>query len=151
MTTVYDVPPHLLVEAVAADLRKQKGIQPPAWAAFAKTGVHREKSPSDAGWWHVRLAAVLRKVYVKGRVGTERLAGQFGGRRDAGSSPYHPRKGSRSVIRSALTQLESLGYVKKHDKGGRAITPEGQSYLDMKSREILQRLVKERPDLAKYV
>lgn len=151
MTTVYDVPPALLVEAVAADLRKEKQAEPPGWAAFAKTGVHREKSPSDPGWWHTRLAAVLRKVYVSGPVGTERLAGEFGGRRDAGSAPYHPRKGSRSVIRRCLTQLEGLGYVQKLEKGGRAISPQGRSYLDGKAREIMKRMAKRRPELAKYV
>ncbi len=151
MTTVYDVPPDLLLQAVASDLRKADQAKPPTWAAFVKTGVHREKSPSDGGWWHTRLAAVLRKVYVKGPVGTERLAGEFGGARDAGSAPYHPRKGSRSVIRTALTQLEDLGYLKKGDKGGRSITPKGQSYLDGKAREILKKLATKRSELKKYL
>lgn len=151
MTTVYDVPPHLLIEAVAADLRKEKRAEPPPWAAFAKTGVSREKSPSQAGWWHTRMAAVLRKVYVHGPVGTERLASEFGGARDAGSKPYHPRKGSRSVIRACLTQLEGLGYLQKGNKSGRAITAKGQSYLDRKSYEIMKRLGKEMPELTKYL
>ncbi len=151
MTTVYDVPHDLLVEAVASDLRKTVQIQPPSWAPFVKTGVHREKSPSQADWWHTRLAAVLRKVYLRGPVGTERLAGEFGGARDGGSSPYHPRKGSRSVVRTCLTQLEELGYVKKEDKGGRSITPKGQSYLDGKARQIMIRMAKKRPELAKYL
>lgn len=151
MTTVYDVPPELLVEVVASDLRKVERARPPAWAAFVKTGIHREKSPANADWWHTRLAAVLRKIYVKGPMGTERLAGEFGGARDAGSSPYHPRKGSRSVVRTCLTQLEALGYVQKGGKGGRTITPKGQSYLDGKAREIMTRLAKKRPELAKYL
>ena len=151
MTTVYDVPHDLLVEAVASDLRKAVQTQPPSWAPFVKTGVHREKSPSQSDWWHTRLAAVLRKVYLRGPVGTERLAGEFGGSRDGGSSPYHPRKGSRSVVRTCLTQLEELGYVKKEDKSGRSITPKGQSYLDGKARQIMIRMAKKRPELAKYL
>ena len=151
MTTVYDVPPDRLVEAIASDLQKADEATPPSWAPFVKTGVHREKSPSQADWWHTRLAAVLRKVYLRGPVGTERLAGEFGGARDAGSSPYHPRKGSRSVVRTCLTQLEDLGYVTKESKGGRSVTPKGQSYLDGKAREVMTALAKDRPELVKYL
>jgi small subunit ribosomal protein S19e len=150
MTTVYDVPPDVLIAEVAKDLKKSKKVKPPEWSAYVKTGVHREKSPVDQDWWYTRLAAILRKVYVRGPVGTERLAAEYGGRRDRGSAPYHPRKGSRSIIRECLNQLEELGYVQKVNKKGRAITPKGQSYLDNKAHEVLTRLSKERPELTKY-
>lgn len=151
MTTVYDIPPNHLIEAVAAELKKSKKVKPPEWAPFVKTGVHTEKSPVDRNWWYTRLAAILRKVYVMGPVGTERLAAEFGGRRDRGSAPYHPRKGSRSVIRECLKQLENLEYVQKIDGGGRAITPQGHSYLDNKAHEILKGLAETQPDLTKYL
>ncbi len=151
MTTVYDVPPDALIESVARDFRKSKKVKPPEWASFVKTGVHREKSPADREWWYTRLAAVLRKVYVLGPIGTERLASEFGGRRDRGSAPYHPRKGSRAVIRECLKQLEGLEYVRKVDGGGRKVTPQGHSYLDNRAHEILKRHSKERPELAKYL
>ena len=38
-------------------------------------------------------------------------------------------KGSGSVVRESLQQLEKAGYVKKFKKG-RQVTPEGQAYLD---------------------
>lgn len=151
MTTVYDVPPDLLVASLAEDLRKAAAVTPPEWAAYAKTGVHREKAPEDPDWWYRRLAAILRKVYVGGPVGTERLAAAFGGRRDGGSVPYHPRKGSRSVVRECLAQLESLGYVEKANNRGRVITPKGRSYLDNRAHEILQNLAVEKPELTKYL
>lgn len=151
MTTVWDVPPDLLISEVAKDLKRSKKVKPPEWAAFVKTGVHREKSPMDRDWWYARMAAILRKVYVRGPIGTERLAAEFGGRRDRGSAPYHPRKGSRSIIRECLNQLEALGYIQKVNNRGRAITPKGQSYLDNKAHEILTNLSAERPELAKYV
>jgi small subunit ribosomal protein S19e len=150
MTTVYDVPPDVLISVVARDLRKSKKVRPPEWASFVKTGTHREKAPVERDWWYTRMAAILRKVYVRGPVGTERLAAEFGGRRDRGSAPYHPTKGGRSIVRECLNQLEALGYVQKVDKKGRVITPRGQSYLDNKAHEILARLSKERPELAKY-
>lgn len=151
MTTVFDVPPDILIEAVADDLRKEEKARPPEWAAFVKTGVHREKSPQDPDWWFGRLAAILRKVYVNGPIGTSRLAAEFGGRRDRGSAPYHPAKGSRSVVREGLAQLEALGYVQKADKSGRVVTPQGKSYLDNRAHGILKRLSDERPELVKYL
>ncbi len=151
MTTVYDAPPGNLIESVAKDLKKSKKVKPPAWAAFAKTGVHREKPPVERDWWYGRLAAVLRKVYVMGPVGTERLAAEFGGKRDRGSAPYHPRKGSRSIVRECLKQLEQLEFVQKANGGGRIITSKGHSYMDNKAREVLKQLSKERPDLSKYL
>lgn len=151
MTTVYDVPPDDLIALVAADLQKSKKAAPPEWAPFVKTGVHREKAPQDPAWWYTRLAAILRKVYLRGPVGTERLAGAFGGRRDLGSAPYHPRKGSRSVVRTCLQQLEDLKYVQTVEGGGRTITAAGQSYLDNKAHEILTRMAKEKPALEKYL
>jgi len=64
MTTVYDVPADHLIRSVAEELKKRQEIKPPAWAAFAKTGVHKEMPPEDPDWWFTRAAAVLRRVYV---------------------------------------------------------------------------------------
>jgi len=93
---------------------------------------------------------VLRKVYLKGPVGTARLAAEFGGRRDDGSAPYHPRRGSRSIAREAMQQLESLGLLSKTDKRGRSISAAGRKLLDSLSHEILMELAKTTPELAKY-
>ena len=150
MTTVYDVPPGLLIERVKEQLQAEGKIKPPEWARFARTGVHTEKAPVQPDWWYRRLAAVLRKVYVHGPVGSTRLAAEFGGRRDDGSAPYHPRRGSRSVAREAMQQLESLGYLSKAEKKGRTITPAGRKFLDRVSHEVLLDLAKSNPELTKY-
>src|SRR5438105_4460367 len=115
-----------------------------------RTGVHTEKAPTQPDWWYRRVAAVLRKVYLKGPVGTARLAAEFGGRRDDGSAPYHPRRGSRSIAREAMQQLESLGLLSKTDKRGRSISAAGRKLLDSLSHEILMELAKTTPELAKY-
>lgn len=151
MTTMYDVPADALIRLVSEDLRKSGKVKPPVWAPFVKTGVHREKPPTETNWWYTRLAAILRKVYMMGPVGTERLAAKFGGRRDRGSAPYHPRKGSRSIVREGLKQLQSLGLVQVVGKQGRVISPQGQAYLDNKAYELLQALAKEEPAVAKYL
>lgn len=150
MTTAYDVPPALLIERLKDHLEKEGKIAPPAWALFARTGQHTERAPTQRDWWYRRVAAVLRKVYIRGPVGTMRLAAEFGGRRDDGSAPYHPRRGSRSVAREAMQQLESLGLLAKLEKRGRVISPQGRKLLDRLSHEILTDLAKVNPELAKY-
>ena len=54
MTTVYDIPADILIRQVAEELKKNPQIQPPDWAAFAKTGVHKEMPPENDDWWYVR-------------------------------------------------------------------------------------------------
>jgi len=150
MTTVYDVPPGLLIERLKDQLEKEAKIKPPEWAKFARTGVHTEKAPVQRDWWYRRVAAVLRKVYLNGPIGSAHLAAEFGGRRDDGSAPYHPRRGSRSIAREAMQQLESLGYLSKLEKRGRTITPAGRKLLDNMAHEILLEMAKSNPELTKY-
>ncbi len=150
MTTVYDVPPGVLIEKLREQLQAEGKIKPPEWAKFSRTGVHTEKAPVQADWWYRRVAAVLRKIYVNGPVGSSRLAAEFGGRRDDGSAPYHPRRGSRSIAREAMQQLESLGYLSKLEKKGRSITPAGRKLLDRIAHDILLEMAKSNPELTKY-
>jgi small subunit ribosomal protein S19e len=135
MTTVYDVPADHIIRRVAEELKKRKEITPPAWAAFAKTGVHKEMPPEDHDWWFTRAAAVLRRVYVDGPLGVERMRSFYGGNQNRGSRPNKFRKGSGSVLRKALQQLEAAGLV-LHDKTGRRVSPVGMAFLDNLSQEV---------------
>jgi small subunit ribosomal protein S19e len=145
MTTVYDVPADLLISAIAKDLNENKSINAPEWAKFVKTGVHKERRPEDADWWYTRCASILRKVYIDGPVGLNSLRSYYGGKKDRGSEPEKFRKGSGSVIRTALHQLEDAGFIAKI-KEGRIITPEGKSFVDQASNIVK----KDIPELAKY-
>jgi len=136
MTTVYDVPADRLIPRVATELKARPELAPPAWAEFAKTGVHTEKAPIQADWWYTRAASVLRKVYVKGPIGTSKLAAEYGGFNDRGSKPNRAVKGSRSIIRRSLMQLESAGLVAKNKNNGRVVTPKGQALLDNAAKEV---------------
>ncbi|MCQ8903725.1 MAG: 30S ribosomal protein S19e [Methanothrix sp.] len=149
LTTVYDVPPADLINAVAEELKASGKITPPAWAAYVKTGVHTEMPPSNADWWYVRCASVLRHVYVDGPVGVSRLRTHYGGKTKNRVATGRSVKGSGSVIREALQQLEKAGYVKKQ-KDGRHITPEGQAFLDDIAHRVKMRLVEKIPELARY-
>ena len=150
MTTPYDVPADRLISSLADELKKNDKIEPPEWSDLVKTGIHREKTPSDPDWWYTRVAAVLRKVYLNGPIGTEQLSAHFGGAVDRGSKPYHAWSGSRSIIRLSLQQLEESGLVLKNKNKGRAISPQGQSLLDNTSHSIFQEMAKDNPNLAKY-
>ncbi len=129
MSTVYDAPPDKLIQKAAEELKKRSELTPPDWAAFVKTGVHKEMPPQQEDWWFVRAAAVLRRVYIDGPVGVQRMRSFYGGRKNRGSRPNALRRGSGSIVRKALQQLEAAGMIVK-EKGGRRISPQGASFLD---------------------
>jgi len=151
MTTAYDVPANLLIERLATKLSGYEAVKQPDWAKFVKTGPHREKAPVRADWWQLRAAAVLRKVYVKGPIGVERLAAEYGGKTDRGSAPYHAVRGSRAIARMMIKQLEASKLVRTERGRGRLISGAGQSLIDNTSHEVLKELSAGNPELAKYL
>ncbi len=150
MTTVYDAPPNVLIESVAEQLKGIKGLEPPEWAGYVKTGIHREKSPVNEDWWYVRLAAIMRKVYIHGPIGSSRLSAEFGGPRDRGSKPNRAVRGSGSVARKALQQLDNAGLLTTIRYKGRIISPQGQKLLDNTAYKIVTEMAKTNPELSKY-
>ncbi|VVB51012.1 30S ribosomal protein S19e [uncultured archaeon] len=131
MATVYDVHPEKLIKATAKDLKENVKLERPQWALYVKTGVTKESPPEDADWWWTRAAAVLRRIYVDGPVGVQRLRTQYGGRKHRGVKPEEFRRGSGKILRHALQKFDELGYtVKTENKKGRVITPKGRAYLD---------------------
>jgi small subunit ribosomal protein S19e len=151
MTHPNDVPPSALLPRLAAELRTRQAVAPPPWALFVKTGVHKERAPTQVDWWYLRSASVLRKIYLQGGVGVARLSAEYGGKRDRGSAPYHARSGSRSILREIVHQLEKAGLVQRYKTRGRRVTPDGARLLDGISREVLTSLAATRPELAKYL
>ncbi len=150
MATVYDVPPKRLIEDVSEVLKKTDGIEPPQWAPFVKTGVHKEKAPIQKDWWYTRVSAVLRSVYMKGPIGTSQLRGKYGGKQNRGSKPSHAAKGSGSIIREVIHQLEKSGMLEKTPEG-RIVSPKGRSLLDNTAYEILKEMASEDPERSKYL
>jgi small subunit ribosomal protein S19e len=145
------VPARLLIEEVAKYLKENVSeIKPPEWSLYAKTGPTRERPPDDPDWWYKRCAALLRKVYLNGPVGLERLRTAYGGRTKNTVKRKHFKKSGGSSIRKALQQLESAGLIAKTPKG-RVITPKGKSLLDKIALETFKKLVQERPELEKYL
>lgn len=152
MVDVKYIPPQRFVEELARYLKESfEEIRPPEWAFYAKTGSHVERAPDDPDWWYRRCASLLRKLYLHGPVGVERLRTAYGGRKDMGTVREHFRKAGGSAVRKALQQLETAGLVAKVDKRGRALTPQGRALLDKLADRIFREMVRENPELRKYI
>ena len=131
MATVYDINTNKLIERAANALKNQ--IKAPEWSKFVKTGRAKERPPMDNDWWYKRSASVLRKVYILGPIGTNKLKVKYGSKKNRGSKPEKFYLGSGKIIRTILQQLEKLEYISKKEKGvhkGRKITAKGKSFLD---------------------
>jgi small subunit ribosomal protein S19e len=151
LPTPYDIPPSVLIERLAKHLKEEVNeITPPAWAPFVKTGIHNQRPPQNPDWWFVRCASILRKIYVKGSIGIEKLRQEYGGRVDRGAKPEHARKGGGAIIRNALQQLQKAGLVKPQRNEGRVVTNEGRRLLDRLATELKVELEKTQPALTKY-
>jgi small subunit ribosomal protein S19e len=152
VVTALEVPADLLIERLAEKLRKMPQIRPPAWAYYAKTGVHKERPPENPDWWYYRAASLLRKLYKHGTpVGLERLRTAYGGRVNRGVAPEHFAKAGGSSIRKVLQQLERAGLVRRIRGKGRVLTDRGRSLLDNTAYEIMKELAEKNPELRKYL
>jgi small subunit ribosomal protein S19e len=151
MTHPNDVPPSALLPQLATELRQRQAVVPPPWAAFVKTGVHKQRAPTQNDWWYLRSASVLRKIYVQGYVGIARLSAEYGGKRDRGSAPYHAHSGSRAILREIVHQLEKAGLVQPYKTRGRRLSAAGEKLLTAVSTDVLKKLAATRPELAKYL
>ena len=153
MSTVYLVPANELIKELTEELKKgySEAIKPPAWADFVKTAVYKTKQPTQRDWWFTRCASVLRKLYVKNTIGVARLRGEYKGPQPRGTGPVQSRKGSGSILRKILQELEAASLVEKNEKKGRRLSPKGVSLLDRVAHKVRSSLQKEIiPDLKKY-
>lgn len=140
----HDVPADKLILAVAHELKKSAPeVKQPSWAQFVKTGVSRERPPTQNDWWQIRAASMLRRIGVLGPIGTSKLAKHYGGAKNMGHRPEMFKPASTNIIRKLLQQLEKAGLIKQGAKGvhkGRLITPKGHSFLDKAANEIQTQL-----------
>jgi small subunit ribosomal protein S19e len=149
MAKVYDIPADYLIPRFAEHLKKDKKIEAPNWSSFVKTGCHVEKIPQNKDWWYVRCASLLRKIYMHGPLGVSDLRREYGGKKQIGYSLAHHRRAGGAIIRRALQQLESSGYLIKKDQG-RLISDEGMKRMDRISTEIYKELTTSMPELQRY-
>ncbi len=139
MTTIYDIDTDKLIKVASKELKNSGLVKTPDWHVLVKTGVHKERPPTDIDWWYSRAAAILRKVYIKGPIGVSKLRTLYGGRKNRGFKPERFRKGSGKIIRTVLQQLEKSELIKRSDKDvhkGRIITKKGKSFLNNIAKSI---------------
>lgn len=149
MVKVYDVPADKLIEELAQHLKRVPEIEPPTWASFVKTGSHADRPPQRQDWWYVRAASIMRKVYMRGPVGIEKLESAYGGSKQLAYFPKHHRDAGSSSIRNLLKGLEKAELVSRQP-AGRVLTPKGVALMDKVSKEIFKELVKLNPALERY-
>ena len=163
MTTYYDIPANMLISALVDKLSDSKDIVAPDWSEFVKTGVDRERPPTQENWWTIRTASLLRKVAKKGPIGVTTIAQTYGTVMNNGAGPNTPGVASRKIIRTALQQLEAAGLVemvptkevetedgKQQLYSGRRITSAGQKLLDEVAHSCRDAANEMYPGLAKY-
>ena len=149
MAKVYDVPADILINRLS-EILKNEDIPAPDWAPFVKTGTHADKPPQNSGWWHVRCASILRKIYLHGPVSVNELRSMYGGGRPVGYGAAHHKDASGAIIRNAIHGLEKLGLVVNIEKTGRMLTKQGTKKLDVLATEILKEMITEEPRLSIY-
>jgi small subunit ribosomal protein S19e len=151
LITPYGVPASKFIEKLAKYLKDNvDAVTPPTWASMVKTGMHVEKQPQNPDWWYTRCASILRKIYVHGPIGAEKLRADYGGGTSFGCTPQHAVKAGGSIIRKALQQLQVAGFIEASGTRGRRMTKEGRKLLQELADELGKDLVKELPELEKY-
>jgi small subunit ribosomal protein S19e len=149
MAKVYDVPADLLIDKLT-EILKNEDIPAPFWASFVKTGSHAIKPPQKPDWWHTRCASILRKIYLHGPMGINDLRKVYGGGKAVGYGARNHKKAGGVIIRTAVQELEKLGYIEKVAGKGRVVSKNGMQKLDRLATEILSQLAVETPLLKVY-
>lgn len=129
MVTAREVPAAKLIDKTKEELKKIEDIKPLPWSRFVKSGAHRHRPPEQDDFWYTRAASILRRIYIDGPVGVERLRSFYGGRKRRGYKPAHSKKAGGNILRKILQQLEKAGLIEKSGKG-RKISSKGQDFLD---------------------
>ena len=149
MAKVDDVPADIFISRLS-EILKNEDIPTPQWVSFVKTGTHADKPPQNSGWWNVRCASILRKIYFHGPISVNELRSVYGGCRPVGYGAAHHKDASGAIIRNAIHGLEKLGLVMNIEKKGRILTKQGTQKLDRLATEILKEMIIEEPRLSIY-
>ncbi len=133
---IEDIQVDKLIDNLAEKFEQMPEFKPPAWSAFVKTGVNRERPPTQENWWFLRAASVFRKAYLEPGIGVSRLRKVYGSRKNRGHKPEHTFRASGAILRRVMKQLETAGFLTpvKSDKGNRVVkrilTQKGIEFLN---------------------
>lgn len=135
MATPNDVSAQKLIETMADDLAGK--MKQPDWSRFVKTGPQASRLPTQKNWYFLKSASVLRRIYVDGPVGIERLRTVYGGLAERGTKPKRFIRAGGKIIRTIIQDLEKQGLVEKAGTKGRAISSKGRKYVDSVCKKAL--------------
>jgi len=135
MITAYDIEAGKLIKAVADKLQEEKTVSPPEWAAFVKSGPHKERAPDEPTFWYKRCASIMRTLYLNGPQGVGALREKYGGKPGSRSGRMHSTKSGGSSVRKPLQQLEKAGLIMKV-KEGRKISNKGIALLNSAAKKV---------------
>ncbi|KFD51427.1 hypothetical protein M514_07640 [Trichuris suis] len=135
-----DVDQSLLVNEIAAFLKKSGRITLPDWVDLVKTAPYKELAPTDPDWFYIRAAAIARHLYIRSPAGVGAFRKVFGGRQRNGSRPSHFVLASSGIIRKCLQALEEMKWIEKHPKNkGRILTSTGRRDLDRLAAQVFKK------------
>ncbi|XP_065721359.2 small ribosomal subunit protein eS19B [Drosophila suzukii] len=137
--TVKDVDQQVLTKNLAAFLKKSGKVLVPEQADYIKTAKFKETGPTDADWFYIRCASIMRHLYLRSPSGVAVLTKVYGGRKRNGVHPSKYCRSSDGCIRKALQALEIARMVEKHPDGGRKLTSLGQRDLDRIANRIVSK------------
>lgn len=137
---IHQVDAEKFIASLAPKLKALPEFEMPEWAHFVKTSISKERPP-QGDWWHIRAASVLRKIYLKGVIGVEKLRGQYSSKKDRGAKPESVHKAGGKIIRTILNQAEKAGFVAKSqtNKPGRQLTKKGLEFLNQVIEEVREK------------
>ena len=128
--SIYDQDASVVINNLAKDLKEI--IKQPEWTPYVKTGNNKQRPPTAKDWFFTRAASILRTVALQGPIGVSKLRTKYGGRKNKGYRPEKFVKGSGSIVRHALQELDKAGFTIQAEKGihkGRVATPKGMKLL----------------------
>lgn len=134
MTIVFEIDAGEYNLKLAEALKKVSEIQKPEWIEFVKSSSAKERPIQEEDFWYKRTASILRQIYKKGTVGTNRLRTKYGSKQNRGSKPEKFKKAGGKIIRTILQQLDKAGFTEvtkiKGRRAGRKLTQRGIKFLE---------------------
>ncbi len=123
---------------LAEALKKIPEFQKPEWIEFVKSGAGKARPIDDLDFWYKRAASILRQIYRKDTVGTNRLRTKYGSKKERGARPEEFRRAGGKIIRVILQQSDKVGFTEivkgikgvKGKKPGRKLTEKGKKFLE---------------------
>lgn len=132
MVNIKDMESGKYNKLLAVALKSVEEFKAPDWSYFVKTGMNKVRPVIEEDFWYKRAASILRQIYIRGVVGTQRLRTRYGGRKNRGVVTGKFMRGGGKIIRVILQQSEAAGFVEKSTgkKKGRQLTVKGKEFLE---------------------